>query len=117
MKKSSQKTDAILNGLTCYLKEKGEENILPDVTKSLENMVSKLNKSDSIIVTSVVPLSKPQLNEIGKLIKKNLNIELPIVNEIEKQLLAGFTVKVNEWFFDGSVSNQLNNIRRSLKSI
>lgn len=116
MKKSSYKSTAVFLGLMNYLREKGEEKLLPEVAKSLEDAVAKSKKSDEIEVSSACPLNSRQLELLRNLVNKKLNINLPIVNYIDKGLIGGFTVRVNDWFMDSSVSHQLQFIKRSLLS-
>lgn len=116
MKKSSYKSTAVFQGLMNYLKETGEEKLLPEVTKSLEDVVAKSKKSDEIVISSACLLTFGQLNLLKNLINKKLNIDFPIVDKIDKGLIAGFTVKVNDWFIDSSVSHQLQYIKRLLLS-
>ncbi len=114
MKKSSYKSTAVLAGLMNYLKETGEEKLLPEVTKSLEDVVAKSKKSDEIVVSSAYPLNSTQLELLKNLINNKLNVDLPIINYIDKGLIGGFTVRVNDWFMDSSVSHQLQYMKRSL---
>lgn len=116
MKKLSSKSNAVVKGLVDYLKSEGEENILPEVTKSLEDLKAKAIRRDEIIITSSVQLTRSQLNEIQKVLKRKFFVEYPIINEINEDLIGGFTLKINDWFFDGSMSNQLRNIKRTLIS-
>lgn len=116
MKKSSYKSTAVLAGLMNYLKETGEEKLLPEVTKSLEDEVAKSKKSDELVVSSAYLLTSKQLKLLKNLINNKLNVDLPIVNNIDKGLIGGFTVRVNDWFIDSSVSHQLQFIKRSLLS-
>ncbi len=116
MKKNSYKSTAVLTGLMNYLKETGEEKLLPEVTKSLEDVVAKSKKSEEIVISSAYPLNSKQLGLLKHLINNKLNVEMPIVNIIDKGLIGGFTVRVNDWFMDSSVLHHLQFIKRSLLS-
>ena len=67
-----------------------------------------------IIVTSVVVLSSMQMENIRKLLPSSTPKNLPIVNKIDKRLLGGFTVSVNDWFLDASLIYQLETLKDSL---
>ncbi len=116
MKKSSNKSTAVLTGLMNYLKETGEEKLLPEVTKSLEKVVAKSKNSKQIIISSAYPLNSKQLGLLKRIINKKLNLDFPIVNNIDKGLIGGFTVRINDWFMDSSVLHHLQFIKRSLLS-
>jgi len=114
MKKITHKSDAVLQGLMDYLLETGEEKLLPEVSRQLDNVVSKSKKTDEIIVTSVVPLTQLQKENIKKILSKYLNISFPLENKLDKKLIGGFTIRVNDWFLDASLSHQLEFIRKIL---
>ncbi len=114
MKNISFKSKAVISGLLDYLGQKGEENLLPEVSKSLEKEVDKLSGQDEIIVTSTVRLTSSQLAKIKSSIYKMLKKKLPVKNEINQKLLGGFTVRVNDWFFDSSISRQVELLKQSL---
>ena len=67
-----------------------------------------------IFVTSVVVLSSMQMENIRKLLPSSTPKNLPIVNKIDKRLLGGFTVSVNDWFLDASLIYQLETLKDSL---
>lgn len=113
-KKISFKSKALIAGLLDYLDEKGDESLLSEVSKSLEREAGKKLGQDEIIVTSVVGMSPAQMNKIKLCLDKMLNKKLPAVNKIDQNLIGGFTIRVNDWFFDSSISHQIELLRQSL---
>lgn len=116
MKKISKKSKQVLKGLLDYLKDTGEEKLLPEVTQTLGEVVVKSKKAEEIVVTSVVPLTDEEKENLQDILSKNLQGNLPIVNKIDKTLLAGFTIRVKDWFFDASLARQLESLKRSIMS-
>ncbi|MBI3379551.1 F0F1 ATP synthase subunit delta [Candidatus Gottesmanbacteria bacterium] len=114
MKQVSTKSKALVSGLLDYIFDEGEQYLLPQVTKSLEKEVARIHKSDEIVVSSMVKLSPGQLKKIKETLHKMLNVKYPLVNEVDKNLIGGFTIKVNDWFFDASISHEIELLERSL---
>lgn len=116
MRKISDKSKAYIEGLLDYIGKTGEQNILPEIAKSLEKEAAKSQKENEIIVTSAVRLTPQQLKNIKKILENLLNVKFPIVNKINKNLIAGFTIRVNDWFWDSSLSYQIEQFKRLLLS-
>ena len=110
----NRKSDEILNALKEFLAEKKAEDLLPEITDSLEKGLAYEKEKDQIIVKSAVKISEKQLNEIKNLVKRILKVDYPIKNPVDPSLIAGFNVKVNDWFFEASLLNDLENFKTLL---
>ena len=66
------------------------------------------------IITSHIRLTVEQINYLQITPKKIFNEVLPVQNIIDKNILAGFTVKVGEWYLDASLKTELNNLQQIL---
>lgn len=116
MKKRKTKTNFVVSGLLDYLTETGQTKLLQKVTEELANLLQESKKADVIIVTSSINLSDKQIENIKNILYKFLDVELPVVNEIDKKLLGGFTVKVGDWFMDASLLRQVKNLKKLMLS-
>lgn len=116
MKKISSKSKAVFAGIMDYFKETGEKSLLAEVTTSLEKEILKSKGTDEVIVTSVVKLTQQQISNLREVLEKKLHVKLPLVNKIDKNLIGGFTVKINDWYLDASISHELLLLKRSLLS-
>lgn len=114
MRKNNYKSDQMTKGILDYLDQKGEQNLLKEVTKSLQGQLAKKESANEIVVTSVVKLTSPQLSEIKSFFQKKMKLKLPAINLIDKNLIGGFTVQVNDWFLDASIENQIKTFKRIL---
>ncbi|MBI4067182.1 F0F1 ATP synthase subunit delta [Candidatus Gottesmanbacteria bacterium] len=111
MAEISPKPKIIVQVLKDYLKDKREENLLPEVINLLENQINKSRKADRIVVQSIVPLGNTHLTKIKKVVNSALGLDLPVTNQIEKSLLGGLTVRVGDWFLDASLRRDLDNLK------
>lgn len=116
MKKITHTSRNVTRGVLDYLNEIGEQRILPEVTRSLEEVLQKAKRTDEISVTSAVAMTADQLKLLKSILSKALGVNLPIKNRVDNSLVGGFTVKVADWFLDASITYQLQILKRSLKS-
>lgn len=116
MKKTSHTSRNVTRGVLDYLSEIGEQKILPEVTRSLEEVLHKAKKTDEIKVTSAVAMTSKQLKLLKSTLSRALGVNLPVKNKVEKSLVGGFTVRVADWFLDASITHELEMLKRSLLS-
>lgn len=114
MKKIKTKSELVVRGLLDYLSETNQTKLLPEVTEALKNLFQDKNKKKEIVVVSFVKLSDAQMENFRAVMKKLLGVDLPIVNNVNKKLLGGFTVSVGDWYLDASLQRELINLKRSL---
>ena len=68
MTDKSKKSGILIDGLLEFLDEKKDAKLLPEISRSLEEEVAKLEGKDIIIVTSAVKLDNPQLEKIKQVL-------------------------------------------------
>lgn len=74
------------------------------------------NVGKQAIVVSYKPLSGQQLDVLKKTLSKIYGKELTLTNNVDKKLLGGFFIKIEDWFFDGTLLNQLKKLKQNLLS-
>lgn len=116
MNKTTHRSRNVTKGLLAYLDEIGEQKILPEVTRSLEEVLSRAKRTDEIVVTSTVAMTRVQLSTLKSILSKSQGVNLSIKNTIDKSLVGGFTVRISDWFLDASIAHQLTILKRSLES-
>ncbi|MDI3348363.1 F0F1 ATP synthase subunit delta [Mycoplasmopsis arginini] len=62
-------------------------------------------------VYSVNPLTKTEISKLEKKLSKDLNSKVTLINEIDKNLIGGIKIKVDEYLIDNSVLGKLNKIK------
>ncbi len=114
MQTPSKKSTQVVKGILDYLDQSKQKGLLSEVESILETKVKKEKKADKIIVKSFILLSSSQLKSLQKQVNQIMKLELPISNQIDKQLLGGVTITVGDWFVDASLAKDLNNITQLL---
>lgn len=116
MKKGTQKSDHIVLGLLDYLSEAGEKNLLPEVSTQLQKIVDSSKKPQAIEVTSAISFTNDQKIRLGEILKKILTIEVPLKFRVNKNVLAGFDIRIGDWFLDATMRYQLYRYKKQLLS-
>lgn len=116
MADNNKKGQEITEGLLDFLSETGQKNLLPEVYEELSEKVDKKGKKKEVIVSSAVKLSDKELKKIKEVVKKKFKEDYPVKEIINKALLAGFTVKMGDWYVDASVRQDLKNLKNTLQS-
>lgn len=114
--KRHHKSQVVAAGLLDYLKESGQEDLLSAVTQDLQDTVGNEKTIEEIVVESPIPMQSEQLRMLQNILKDKFNIEFPIVNKINKDLIGGFTIQAGDWFLDASLLHELKQIKHILLS-
>ncbi len=114
MKKNSSDTSAIVATIKDFLKENHESGTLHDVAQQLNEIVTKTHEATEITVTSVVPMTEHELTQLHTIMHKLVKHDLPIVQRVDRSLIGGFTIRIQDWFFDVSIASHIHDMKRRL---
>lgn len=109
-----KKSNIITQGLLDYLSETNQREMLPQVSQQLNSLVEEAHKVKEITVCSSIDLSLDQQTALRNILIKMLNTQLPIVNKIDRHLIAGLTVKIGDWFLDASLYREIRDLKKKL---
>ncbi|WWO97874.1 MAG: F0F1 ATP synthase subunit delta [Candidatus Dasytiphilus stammeri] len=69
----------------------------------------------NIEITSVNPLTEKQYSQIKIAMEKSLSSKVNLNCKIDKTILAGIIIRIDDTVIDGSIRNRLNNLARVLQ--
>lgn len=113
-RKKLSKTNSIVKGLLDYLTDVGEEDLLGEVSGELSELSGRRKEAEKVEVESVTPLSPEKKSAIQKLVRDYFQKELPVENTINKDIIGGLKISIGDWYFDGSISGQIDRIKKIL---
>jgi F-type H+-transporting ATPase subunit delta len=99
-----------------FLIEKQRDNQLYEIFLSFKNFYRKYKNIKLVVLTTAHPLSEKLKNEISEIFTKGLNANIELKTEINCNLLGGAIVRIDNKQLDLSVSTQLNELKKVLKS-
>lgn len=90
------------------MKQQGLLENLPEVVDELQAYVQ--SQQSSVIVESATDLEPETMDQIVELLKKKLGYSPNIEHRINKDLIAGIRIKINDQLIDATVKAQLESV-------
>lgn len=94
---------------------KGREMYLPQVAESFLKIYDQVKGIGRGIITSAIPLSDEQVKEIQTNLERTTGMTYELTEEVNPDLIGGFTLKFSDNMFDGSIASSLRRARQRLK--
>ena len=101
------------NFLTLLL-EKKRIIFMKEISEIFENLKSDYNKVCNVEIETPYVLSSSQLKELENYLKLEYKSQIKIHQVINKELIAGIKIKVNNEVTDLSIRNRLENVTQHL---
>ncbi len=96
------------------LVDKNRIDVLPDIDTCYRLMMDEALQKTRVTVKTAYPLSADMQQYIMSNLKKLTGREAEVTVEEDKSLLGGIVIGVGDTLYDGSIINQLNNMRNLL---
>jgi F-type H+-transporting ATPase subunit delta len=116
----SQLVETKINSLTLrFLKllvNKKRENLLLLIIQRFRKLLDEDRGILRAELITTVPFSEEQINALGLQLKKLTPKELVFEQRIDKELLGGFVIKMDDTVIDNSLQNQLIKMREKMIS-
>ena len=96
------------------LVDKNRIDVLPDIDTCYRLMMDEELQKTRVTVKTAYPLSADMQKYIMSNLKKLTGREAEVTVEEDKSLLGGIVIGVGDTLYDGSIKNQLNNMRNLL---
>lgn len=106
--------DKLAKTMLSYLKSRGELSLLPKLVEILTGSPEYRQTASRVVVTSAHKLGTPELTKLATFIKKRVPGTYILQNELNPDLLAGFTLQINDTFLDASVLGKINALQNKL---
>lgn len=106
--------DVSFRNLLCLLVDKGRSTYANEI---LTDFISKCNEHLGIKVAKVTssrPLRDEEVTRLKKAIGNKYHCDVEIDEVIDKDLISGFKVKIDDYVIDTSMQNKMNNLKKEL---
>jgi F-type H+-transporting ATPase subunit delta len=100
--------------LVNLLIKNGRESYLPAVARVFHDETLKYKGITETFLTTAVPVSDKTRKQIKALISSEFKTKVELQESIDKEIIGGFVLKVNDNFIDASVRNKLRKIKKEL---
>jgi F-type H+-transporting ATPase subunit delta len=100
--------------LVDLLIKNGRESFLPAVARVFREDTLKFKGITETYLTTAVPVNDKSRKAISEMISAIFKTKVELKETVDKELIGGFILKVNDNFIDASVRNKLRKIRKEL---
>ena len=110
---SGKLSESVVNLLN-LLVENDRQAIVGDIYLALNKLIDEANNRKEVTIVSCEKLDESSIDNIKAKLKDKLNKDIVINEEIDKSILGGIIIKIDDLVIDGSLSKGLKNIRKNL---
>lgn len=109
----SQFSSSFVNFLH-VLNHHGRMGLLRAIRQEGAALLNERAERRSVFVESAIPLNDEMRYKLIQTLKQRMKFEPVLVEKVNPDLLGGFVLRVADYRFDGSVSNQLRSLQKHL---
>ena len=110
----SQCSSKWIKNLLFVLIDKRRERILDYLPDVYKGVAGRIRGIVPIKVQTVIPLTEDKLVKLKKNLEKLTKKKVEIETEVNKDIIGGMIIRIENKIIDGSVTNHLKNLKKSL---
>ena len=92
----------------------GRENYLTAIARVFISETRKFKGITEVKLTTAVPVDDKIRTQITELVKRVFNTKVDLKEAVDKEIIGGFILKIEDNFMDASVRNKLRKIKKEL---
>jgi len=96
------------------LLDRGRQELIPWIAQEYNKLADEALGIQEAVVTSAVPLSEQEKEQLAAVFEERIGKKLRIVNVVDSDLLGGLIVQIGDRLYDGSLRTKLTRFRRRL---
>ena len=100
--------------LVTLLIKNGRESFLPAVARVFRDETLKYKGITETYLTTAVPVNDKIRKQISELISAEFNTKIELKENVDKEIIGGFVLKVNDYYMDACIRNKLRKIKKEL---
>ncbi len=110
----SQCSSKWIKNLLFVLIDKRRERILDYLPDVYKGVAGRIRGIVPIKVQTVIPLTEDKLVKLKKNLEKLTKKKVEIETEVNKDIIGGMIIRIENKIIDGSITNHLKNLKKSL---
>ena len=103
----------VLNKLDLLI-EHGREGDIQRMVEAFENLVSAEKKKATATITTAIPLREEEREKIERELAEATGKSIRLKTRVDKAILGGAIIRINERVIDASLQKHLNDMRESM---
>lgn len=110
------KVQPMVSTLLSLLLTKNRESYLLAICLAFQQLHKEKEGYKEVVLTTTTPASERAKSLIHKKIEEKLQAKVDIKTVVDKELIGGFKLQINDLLMDKSIATQLENIKKQLRS-
>ena len=94
--------------------DKGRETSLPEFLAAYEELFDEADGVRQVLVHTAVPLAEKEQSDLAKALGAKLNAKIRLKTRVDKTLIGGIKVQIDDTVYDASLSQQLRSLKETL---
>jgi F-type H+-transporting ATPase subunit delta len=94
--------------------ENRREKFIPGIFRNLEELYRKSQGIRTAILTTAKPMEEALVEQVRKTLESEFGGKVELSQMIDKELIGGFVLRVDDSQYDASISTQLKKIKEKL---
>jgi len=94
--------------------DKGRETNLPEFLTAYEELCDEADGVRQVLVHTAVPLAEKEQSALEAALAAKLNAKIRLKTQVDKSLIGGLKVQIDDTVYDASISQQLRSLKESL---
>ena len=90
-------------------------DLIPYITEEVKVEHERRTNQKRVEVTSALPLTEPQLNEIKDRLRSQMNFEPIVRSSVDSSLLGGVIIRIGDTVYDSSLRTRIGVLRNRLR--
>ena len=95
---------------------KRREGYIDNIAYAFDEQYKLFKNITTAVVTTAVPLDAATKTKITELVSKNSSGKVELIEKIDKSLIGGFILTVNDKQVDASIKRKLNDLRKNFST-
>lgn len=95
---------------------KRREGYIDDIAYSFDEQYKAFKNITTAVISTAVPLDAATKSKIIDIVKKKATGEVELIEKIDKSLIGGFILTVNDKQVDSSIKRKLNDLRKGFST-
>ncbi len=96
--------------------DRNRENYLKNILISFEELYKKEKGIKSVLLITAVPLDDSFKEELIPLLEKELKAQVEMTTRVNKNIIGGLILKVDDKMLDSSITHQLKRLKKQILS-
>lgn len=106
-------SEEINNFIYILIDKRREKNILT-IIDEYNGLYDDYNKRVNVKATTAIPMTKVHITKLTENLKQSLGKEIVLTNIVDKTVLGGILLEMDNALVDGTVKGQLEEIRKAI---